>query len=84
MNLTINGEKTLVEAEALTVTELLKIKEVEMPEMVSVQLNGEFVEREKFSEQAVKEGDEVDFLYFMGGGSHLCRDFQRKLSIRNL
>lgn len=68
MELTINGEvKVLVES-SLTVTKLLGVENVKDPEMVSVQLNGEFVERDKFPETAVANGDEVDFLYFMGGG----------------
>jgi sulfur carrier protein len=37
--------------------------------MVSVQLNGEFVDRQQFAATMFKEGDEVDFLYFMGGGN---------------
>jgi sulfur carrier protein len=37
--------------------------------MVSVQVNGEFVGRDDFSTFLVNNGDEVDFLYFMGGGS---------------
>jgi len=37
--------------------------------MVSIQLNGEFVVRDDYDSTLVKEGDEVDFLYFMGGGS---------------
>ena len=37
--------------------------------MVSVQLNGEFVAKENFGGTALKEGDAVDFLYFMGGGA---------------
>jgi sulfur carrier protein len=37
--------------------------------MVSVQLNGEFLKREEFDSTLVREKDEVDFLYFMGGGS---------------
>lgn len=68
MELTINGEvKVLVES-TMTVTKLLETESVKDPDMVSVQLNGEFVEREKFQETSVGNGDEVDFLYFMGGG----------------
>jgi sulfur carrier protein len=37
--------------------------------MVSIQLNGNFVVREKYTTTQLKEGDEIDFLYFMGGGS---------------
>jgi sulfur carrier protein len=36
--------------------------------MVSVQINSEFIERENFSKTEIKDGDTVDFLYFMGGG----------------
>ena len=39
-----------------------------MPEMVSVELNGEFLRREVFESTTLKEGDKVEFLYFMGGG----------------
>ena len=49
--------------------DLIKINKVEQPDMVSVQINGEFVIREEFSSKIINEGDEVDFLYFMGGGS---------------
>lgn len=68
MELTINGEvKVLVES-SLTVVQLLSVESVKSPDMVSVQLNGEFVERAKFPETTIKGGDELDFLYFMGGG----------------
>ena len=35
---------------------------------VTVELNGEILERESFATTQVKDGDEVEFLYFMGGG----------------
>ena len=53
----------------LNVSELIKQLLVENPEMVSVQVNEEFAEREDWESIQVKEGDKVDFLYFMGGGS---------------
>lgn len=52
----------------LTLTELITLNKVLQPDMVSVQINGEFIIRDKFAETAVNDGDEVDFLYFMGGG----------------
>lgn len=67
MKIKVNGEDKEL-AQAVSIAELLKISAVEQPEMVSVQLNGEFVEREDFNGTQVKELDEVDFLYFMGGG----------------
>lgn len=69
MTLIINGDKKQVSETDLTVKELLKVEHVEMPEMVSVQVNDEFVDREVFQTTKLKDGDQVDFLYFMGGGS---------------
>ena len=69
MKLTINGERKEIAPEMVTVTELLAHQGVEMPDMVSVQVNGDFLERESFDSRIIKEGDEVDFLYFMGGGA---------------
>jgi sulfur carrier protein len=43
-----------------------------MQEYVSVQLNDEMIEREAFGQSLLKEGDIVEFLYYMGGGC-LCR-----------
>ena len=67
MKLTVNGEETDVR-DALTVSELLIEKNVKMPDMVSVELNGQIVKRVDFEGSALREGDKVEFLYFMGGG----------------
>ena len=53
----------------LNVSELIKQSDVQQPDMVSVQVNEEFAEREDWETIQLKEGDKVDFLYFMGGGS---------------
>jgi sulfur carrier protein len=64
----VNGDVQEVSL-PLTVTELVKNLLVENPEMVSVQVNEEFAEREDWDSIQVQEDDKVDFLYFMGGGS---------------
>ena len=69
MIITVNEEKQTIDGDNVTVENLLKICEVKDPQMVSVQLNGTFVKREVFSETLVQDSDEVDFLYFMGGGA---------------
>ncbi len=69
MKLTINGKPEEIAGENLSVVELLKVKDVDMPDMVSVQLNGEILERSAFDTTTVQNDDEVEFLYFMGGGS---------------
>ena len=53
----------------LNVSELIKQSDVQQPDMVSVQVNEEFAEREDWEKIQLKEGDKVDFLYFMGGGA---------------
>ena len=66
--ITVNGEKQEVTL-PITVSGLIKQNNVAQPEMVSVQVNEEFVDREEFDTTTINEGDTVDFLYFMGGGS---------------
>ncbi len=68
MKVKINGEDKVIGEEHVSILRLLELNEVAMPDMVSVQLNGGFVERDAFAGTGVSEGDEVDFLYFMGGG----------------
>jgi sulfur carrier protein len=68
MKIKVNGEEKTIEKDSLTVTELLAVEEVKMPEMVSVEYNGEMLERDTFDSTQVKDGDSVEFLYFMGGG----------------
>ena len=65
--LIVNGEGQEVQLPA-TVADLIKQNNVAQPDMVSVQVNEEFVDREEFSTLQLNEGDAVDFLYFMGGG----------------
>ena len=63
----VNGEAQEVQL-PVSLTELIKKNDVQQPEMVSVQDNDDFVDREEWDKVAIKEGDAVDFLYFMGGG----------------
>lgn len=67
MKLVINGKPADING-SLTVVQLLAQKNVKISEMVSVELNGEILRRSDFEETALKDGDTVEFLYFMGGG----------------
>lgn len=64
----VNDEKQEVSL-PLSLSELIKINRVFQPEMVTVQVNEEFIEREDWDKTILKDGDRVDFLYFMGGGA---------------
>ncbi|MDD5108621.1 MAG: sulfur carrier protein ThiS [Candidatus Omnitrophica bacterium] len=71
MKIKLNGKDRLIDDQNSSITNLLRIANVENPQMVSVQLNGEFVDKVKFDKIRLKENDQLDFLYFMGGGSQL-------------
>ncbi|MBO7337811.1 MAG: sulfur carrier protein ThiS [Paludibacteraceae bacterium] len=64
----VNGEAQEVNL-PLSLSELIRLNKVVQPDMVSVQLNEEFVDRGDWKDTQLKDGDNVDFLYFMGGGS---------------
>jgi sulfur carrier protein len=68
MKITINGEETQVK-DNTTISELLVEREVRMPDMVSVELNGDILSKAAFETTTLKENDAVEFLYFMGGGT---------------
>jgi sulfur carrier protein len=68
MQICVNGERRQLEGDSLSLTELLVLAKVESPELVTVQINGEFVDRGVFPSTQIHENDEVDFLYFLGGG----------------
>ncbi|MFA6335779.1 MAG: sulfur carrier protein ThiS [Bacteroidales bacterium] len=65
-----------------SVLDIIKNNNVLQPDMVSVQLNGEFVLREDYESTQIKDGDEVNFLYFMGGGSDLF--YKSEITINSL
>lgn len=67
MKITVAGEKKEYK-DGLTLNELIELEEVETPQYVTVSINDEFVLTENRDTTVLKEGDSVEFLYFMGGG----------------
>ncbi len=65
MRVKINGKSE--DIQEVSVLDLLKSKNVE-PRMVAVEVNSELIERSHYETTFLKEGDEIEFLYFMGGG----------------
>ena len=68
MQITVSGTKKEVK-DGLKLTELFELENVETPEYVTVSINDEFIDGDKKETTVLKEGDNVEFLYFMGGGS---------------
>jgi sulfur carrier protein len=73
MNLSLNG-KPMDMRDGITVAQLLMEQKIESPEMVAVELNNRVLAREIYAETVLRENDNLEFLYFMGGGS---RDHDR-------
>ena len=67
MQIVVAGESKEV-AETTTVEQLIVQENVETPEYVTVSINDEFIDHADFASHVLKEGDNVEFLYFMGGG----------------
>jgi sulfur carrier protein len=65
MQVKINGKPEEVREE--TVLQLLKARNIE-PQMVTVELNSKILQKEELVQIHLKEGDELEFLFFMGGG----------------
>lgn len=68
MSIKVNGETLALSAPQLSVADVLTQNGVENLGTVSVQLNGEFLDQAAYRTTRVKAGDEVDFLFFLGGG----------------
>ena len=69
MQIKINGEIEKIAETNPTITRLLEIKKVESPDMVSVLINDEIVDRAHYETIKLSDNDTVEFLYFMGGGA---------------
>lgn len=67
MKITVAGVTKEV-ADGLTVAQLIEQEKVETPQYVTVTINDDFVESGTFETTVLKDGDNVEFLYFMGGG----------------
>jgi sulfur carrier protein len=67
MKFVVNGKEIESNTEP-TISELLVEQNVKMPEMVSVELNGQILKRSEIESTTIKADDKVEFLYFMGGG----------------
>jgi sulfur carrier protein len=66
MQVKINGKLETIQEGGLT--DLLKSRNIEA-QMVTVELNNKIIDRASLSSTTLQEGDEIEFIYFMGGGS---------------
>ena len=69
MKIKLNGKEKSYEKSDFSVCELLSLEDVKADVMVTVQINGKLLGRDLYEKSRINEGDQVDFLYFMGGGA---------------
>ena len=67
MKLTVAGTVKEV-PDGITVRQLIDLEKLETPDYVTVSINDSFITGEEQPVTVLKEGDTVEFLYFMGGG----------------
>jgi cysteine synthase A len=65
----LNG-KPEESGQTLTINELLESKKIKI-EMVTVELNDRIIGKEEYTSVPVKDGDRVEFVYYMGGGQEV-------------
>ncbi len=66
MNILVNGKSEAVEGGS-TVKSVLDAKDLD-PALVSVEHNGKILEKSDLGGAVLAEGDELEILFFMGGG----------------
>ena len=70
MNLQINGESHAVTDAKAGFTLAALIESLNMkPDRVAVELNREIVPRDRWPQTPLKEGDRLEIVHFVGGGS---------------
>jgi sulfur carrier protein len=65
MQVKINGKTENIQGG--TVLDLLKAKNIE-PQMVAIEVNDAMLERSHLATTTLQEGDQIEFLFYMGGG----------------
>ena len=67
MKITVSGKEKKY-SEGITIKQLIEAENVENPLYVTVTLNDEFIQSSEIETAVIKDGDSIEFLYFMGGG----------------
>jgi sulfur carrier protein len=72
LHIEVNGEPRTARA-GMTVAGLLEELNVQ-PDRVAVELNLQILDRQEFAQRGLNEGDRVEIISFIGGGSDLSDD----------
>ena len=67
LELVINGKRMTLE-NVQTIADLLQARGLN-PQLVAVEHNGEIVPRDQFDQRVLHDGDQLEIVHFVGGGS---------------
>lgn len=68
MKLHVSGKVIEVE-DNITVLQLMEQQKIETPQYVTVVVNNAFLPMDRYECFSLRDGDTVEFLYYMGGGN---------------
>jgi thiamine biosynthesis protein ThiS len=67
MNIFLNNRPVSIDAEEITVTDLLELRRYTF-RMRTVKINGRRIDRERYDDEIIRDGDTVQVIYLMSGG----------------
>lgn len=67
MKIILNNKEEVLNAERLTVNELLKIKNFTF-KMLVIKVNGQLIKKPQFDTATIQDGDDVMVLHLISGG----------------
>jgi sulfur carrier protein len=67
MNIILNNNNESVDAENISITDLLALKKFTF-KMLIIKINGQLVKQENYSTTYIKDGDDVMVLHLISGG----------------
>ena len=70
MNITINGKETDIHTKAQPITLATVIEQLgHHPQLIVIEFNGKILESKQWSTQLVRDGDKLEIVTIVGGGS---------------
>ena len=70
LRLTVNGEVVIFEGDGLLLVDLLQQRQLRA-DRVAVERNGAIVGREAWASTQLEDGDRLEIVHFVGGGTRL-------------
>jgi sulfur carrier protein len=67
MEIELNNTKTILDAEELSISDLLTVKKFTF-KLLIVKVNNELIKRDEYSKILIHDGDKVDVIHLISGG----------------